>query len=52
MWLCLFGDGLVNDVLFCGGDSFEEDLDWGPRLGVSVDLVMFDDEVNDGVAFA
>ena len=28
----LFGDGLV-DVLCCGGDSLEEDLRWGPRLG-------------------
>ena len=46
----LFGDGLVSDVLFCGGDSFEEDLRWGPRLGVFVDLVMFDDDANDGVA--
>ena len=46
----LFGDGVVNDVLFCGGDSFEEDLRWGRRLGVFVDLVMFDDEANDGVA--
>ena len=44
----LFGDGLVSDVLFCGG-AFEEDLHWGPRLGVLVDLVMFDDEANDGV---
>ena len=40
----LFGDGLVDDVLFCGGDSFEEDLHWGPKLGFFVDLVMFDDE--------
>ena len=46
----LFGGGLVSDVLSCGGDSFEEDLHWGPRLGVFVDLVMFDDEANDGVA--
>ena len=46
----LFGDALVDDVLFCGGDSFEEDLHWGPRLGVFVVLVMFDDEANDGVA--
>ena len=46
----LFGDGLVDDVLFCGGDSFEEDLRFGPTLGIFVDLVMFDDEVNDGVA--
>ena len=35
----LFGDGLV-DVL-CGGDSLEEDLRWGPRLGALVDLVEF-----------
>ena len=33
----LFGDGLVN-VLCCGGDSLEEDLRWGPRLGALVDL--------------
>ena len=46
----LFGDGLVDDVLFCGGDSFEQDLRWGPKLGVLVDLVTFDDEANDGVA--
>ena len=25
----LFGDRLVDDVLFCGGDSLEEDLRWG-----------------------
>ena len=31
----LFGNGFVDDdVLFCGGDSLEEDLRWGPRLGV------------------
>ena len=46
----LFGDGLV-DVLCCGGDSLEEDLRWGPRLGALVDLVEFEDGVtNDGVA--
>ena len=46
----LFGDGLV-DVLFCGGDSLEEDLRWGPRLGALVDFVEFEDGVtNDGVA--
>ena len=45
-----FSDGLVADVLFCGGDSFKEDLPWRPRLGVFVDLVEFDDEANDGVA--
>ena len=40
----------LSDVLFCGGDSFEEYLCWGPRLGVFVDLVMFNDEANDCVA--
>ena len=48
---CLFGDGLVDDVLFCGGDSLEEDLRWGPRLGALVDLVELEDGVtNCGVA--
>ena len=42
------GDGLVVDVLFCRGDSFEEDLRWEPKLGVFVGLVGLDDEV-DGV---
>ena len=42
----LFGDGLV-DVL-CGGDSLEEDLHWGPRLGALVDLVEFEDGVTNG----
>ena len=46
----LSGDGLVSDVLFCGGDTFEENLRWGPRLGFFVDLVIFYDEANDGVA--
>ena len=32
------------DVL-CGGDSLEEDLRWGPRLGALVDLVEFVDGV-------
>ena len=46
----LFGDGLV-DVLCCGGDSLEEDLRWGPRLGALVDLVEFVDGVTScGVA--
>ena len=46
----LFGDGLV-DVLCCGGDSLEEHLRWGPRLGALVDLVEFEDGVaNGGVA--
>ena len=43
----LFGDGLV-DVLCCGGDSLEEDLRWGPRLGALVDLVEFEDGVANG----
>ena len=43
----LSGDGLVDDVLFCGGDSLEEDLRWGPRLVVFVDLVEFEDGVTD-----
>ena len=42
----LFGDGLVDDVLFCGGDSLEKDLRWGPTLGALVDLV----ELEGGVA--
>ena len=36
------GDYLVVTALFCrgcGGDSFEEDLRCGPKLGVLVDLV-------------
>ena len=40
----LFGDGLV-DVLRCGGDSLEEDLRWGPKLGALVDLEEFEDGV-------
>ena len=36
------------DVLFCRGDSFEEDFRWEPKLGVFVGLVGLDDEV-DGV---
>ena len=47
----LFGDGLLDDVLFCGGDSLEEDLRWGPRLGALVDLVEFNGGVTSfGVA--
>ena len=47
----LFGEGLVDEVLFCCGDSLEEDLRWEPRLGVLVDLVEFEDGVtNDGIA--
>ena len=33
-----FGDGLA-DVLCCGGDSLEEDLRWGHRLGALVEFV-------------
>ena len=40
-------DGLVDVVLFCCGDSFEEDLRWEPGLGVFVDLVEMGDEAND-----
>ena len=40
----LFGDGMV-DVLCCGGDSLEEDLRWGPRVGALADLVVFEDGV-------
>ena len=39
------GDCLVVTVLFSrggGGDSFEEDLRCGPKLGVLVDLVELD----------
>ena len=39
---------LVDDVLFCGGDSLEEDLRWGPRLGALVDLVELEDGVTNG----
>ena len=46
----LFGDGLVHEVLFCCGDSFEEDLRWELRLGVFVDLVKSGDVANGGVA--
>ena len=46
----LFGDGLA-DVLCCGGDSLEEDLRSGRRLGALVDLVEFVDGVTScGVA--
>ena len=45
----LFGDGLVDDVLFCCcGDSLEEDLRWGARLGAFVVLVVFEDGVTNG----
>ena len=42
------GDGLVDEVLFCCGDSFEEDLRWELKLRVFVDLVELAD-VADGV---
>ena len=40
------GDCLVVTLLFChgcDGDSFEEDLRCGPKLGVLVDLVELDE---------
>ena len=40
---------MVDEVLFCCGDSFDEDLRWEPRLGAFVDLVEFDDETNDDI---
>ena len=43
----LSGDGLV-DVLCCGGDSLEEDLRWGPRLGALVDSVEYNKFVLSG----
>ena len=46
----LFGERLVDEALFCCGDSFEEDLRWEPRLGAFVDLVEFEDGVTDGGA--
>ena len=47
----LFGEGLVDEVLFCCGDSLEEDSRWEPRLRAFVDLVEFEDGVtNDGTA--
>ena len=45
-----FGEGLVEEVLFCCCDSLEEDLRWEPRLGDLVDLVEFEDGVTDGGA--
>ena len=47
----LFGEGLVDEVLLCCGDSLEEDLRWEPRVWAFVDLVEFVDGVtNDGTA--
>ena len=42
------GDRLVVVVLFCSGDSFEEDLRWESKLGAFVDLVELNG-VADGV---
>ena len=39
----LFGYGLVDHVLLCGGDSLKEDLRWGHRLEALVDLVELED---------
>ena len=45
----LFGDGLVDDVLFCCcSDSLEVDFHWGPRLGAFVVLVVFEEGVTNG----
>ena len=46
----LFGEGLVDEVLFCCVDSLKEDLRWEPRLRAFVDLVEFEDGVTDGGA--
>ena len=46
----LFGEGLLDEVFFCCGDSLEQDLRWEPRLGGLVDLVEFEDGVTDGGA--
>ena len=40
------GGSLVDVVLFCCGDNFEEDMRWEPKLGVFVDLVELDDVAN------
>ena len=40
------GDGLLDVVLFCCGDSFEEDLRWEPKQRFFVDLVELDDVAN------
>ena len=44
--VCCVGDGHDDGlvvVLFCRGDSFEEDLRCGPKLEVFVDLVELDE---------
>ena len=46
----LFGEGLVDEVLFCCSDSLEEELRWEPRIGGLVDLVEFEDGTTDGGA--
>ena len=40
------GDGMVDVVLFCCGDSFEDNFRWEPELGSFVDLMELDDETN------
>ena len=48
--MLLVGDGrggyLVDVVLFCRSDNFEEDLRWEPKVGVFVDLMELDDVAN------
>ena len=44
----MFGEGLVDEVLFCCDDSLEEDIRWEPRLGGLVDWVEFEDGVTNG----
>ena len=46
----LFGEVLVDEVLFCCGDSLEEDLHWELRLRGLVDLVEFEDGATDSGA--
>ena len=41
------GDGLVDAVMFCCGDIFEDNLHLESRLGVSVDFVELYDEAYD-----
>ena len=40
------GGGLVDVVLFCCGDNFEEELRWEHKVGVFVNLVELDDVAN------
>ena len=37
---------MVDVVLFCCGDNFEEDSCWEPKLRIFVDLVELDDVTN------